>query len=371
MRGPEVISAWYETARALAPPDLEVWDAHTHTGQNDPDGFTNTDVELLAALDAAGHAGAVIMTSADPAGYTAPNRRVLDEARASEGRLVSLVRVDPNRDTAQIVERGLAAGHRGVKLHPRSEAFGMDNRVVVDVCRIAADHGAPVLVHSGRGIPSLRDPVLRLLEAVDGLRLVLAHCAISDLAGLAPLVDSHRGLFVDTSWWAVTDRLALASWVSAEKTLYASDTPYGHPLMSFVLAARVATAMGYDEREMRAHFGGTLRALLDWKEPTVTGDGATQRSDGTLRADVGLLRVHASIQSAIGSARVGGDPTESISLARSGCDVHPSAPHADVHRAIAATLDAIDPAEKRLTFRLLVIAAAAALTPQVAVPSFD
>lgn len=372
MRGPEIIETWHDAARASMPGDLEIWDAHTHTGQDDPDGFTNTDTELLAALDASDHAGAVVMTSADPEGYAAANRRVLEEAQASDGRLVSLLRVNPNHDDPRVVGRGLAAGHRGVKLHPRSEAFGMDHPVVREACRIAAEHGAPVLVHSGRGIPSLREPVVRLLESIEGLRLVLAHCAISDLAGLAPEVASHPGLFIDTSWWDVTDRLALAAWVPPDRILYASDTPYGHPLMSFVLAARVALVFGYGEAELRAHFGGTLRDLVAWREPgRLDGPAGREADPGEIGVDAGLLRVHASIQTAIGNSLGGGDPAESIALARAGCDVDPSARHADLYRAIAATLDAVDLAERRLSFRLLVVAAAAALTPGVAVPSFD
>lgn len=367
MRAPAIIEAWHESSREAMPADLVVWDSHTHTGQNDPDGFTNSDVELVAALDAAGHAAAVVMTSADPSGYEAANKRLLREARDSEGRLVSLLRIDPDRDTAATAERGLAAGHRGIKLHPRSEAFGMDHEVVADVCRIAAEAGAPVLVHSGRGIPALRAPVVRLFDSVDGLRMILAHCGISDLAGLAATANDHPGLYFDCSWWDVTDRLALAAWVSPGKILYASDTPYGHPLMSFVLAARVAAVSGYTEEQLRAHFGGTVRSLLAWEQP---GDAGAADVDGMVRVAAGLVRVHASIQSAIGSILVGGDPSESIALARAGCDVPASMERFDVYRAIAATLDAVDLAEHRLSFRLLVIAAAAALTPGVAVPDF-
>ncbi len=367
MRAPSIIEAWHAAARDLMPSDLEVWDSHAHTGQNDPDGFRNTDTELIAALDAAGHAGAVVMTSADPSGYEAANRRLLHEARDSAGRLVSLLRLDPNRDTSAMAERGLAAGHRGVKLHPRSEAFGMDHEVVADVCRVAAEAGAPVLVHSGRGIPALRAPVLRLLDAIEGLRIILAHCGISDLAGLAGTANEHPGLFFDCSWWDVTDRLALAAWVGPGKILYASDTPYGHPLMSFVLAARVAAAAGYTETQLRAHFGGTLRSLLAWEEPET--DVGVPDVPGVVGVDAGLIRIHASIQAAIGSILVGGDPSESIALARAGCEVPESMPRSAVYRAIAATLDAVDVAEHRLSFRLLVIAAAAALTPGVPVPS--
>lgn len=170
----DIFQRWYEGAHELLPEDVEVWDAHTHTGQNDPDGFTNTAEVLLDSLDAAGHAGAVIMSSADGGGYGEANRRVLAEAAASAGRLIPFLRIDPHlEDVVAVVESGLDAGHRGVKLHPRSESFALTKRSVADVCRVAAERGAPVLVHAGRGIPPFGQAALDLVESMDGLRLIL------------------------------------------------------------------------------------------------------------------------------------------------------------------------------------------------------
>ena len=50
MRDP--FPGWLADLRAQAPP-IEVFDAHTHIGQNDPDEFTSTRDELLATLDGA------------------------------------------------------------------------------------------------------------------------------------------------------------------------------------------------------------------------------------------------------------------------------------------------------------------------------
>ncbi len=238
---------------------------------------------------------------------------------------------------------------------------------VADVCRVAAEAHVPVLVHSGRGIASLREPLLRLVNSIKGLRLILAHCGISDLARLGPEAADHPGLYFDTSWWDVTDRLALAAWVPPGRILYASDTPYGTPSLGFVMAMRVAAAAGYEYGELQAHFGGTLHRLLDGRDGE---DLRGPRGDGFICADAGLLRVHASLHAAIGAAFAMVDASEAISLARAGCDIGPGVADAPVYRAIAATLDAIDRREARSRFALLVVAAAAALTPQVAVPEF-
>ena len=60
----------------------------------------------------------------EPGGYTAANDAVLAACAASDGRLLPLARVSPNaEDAVAEARRCLAAGARGFKLHPRSDAF--------------------------------------------------------------------------------------------------------------------------------------------------------------------------------------------------------------------------------------------------------
>ncbi len=359
---------WHDAARALLPAGTSVWDAHCHTGDADPDGVTGTAGKLLERLDRAGHAGAVIMSSRDPAGYSAANDRILAEAGASGGRLIPFLRIDPHApDAIAEAERGLAAGHRGVKLHPRGEAFALSHPVVHAVARLAAARRVPVLVHSGRGIPPLREDLLRLLEVAPGVRVILAHCGISDLARLGPEAGYLPGVYFDTAWWDVTDLLALFAWVPPGRILYASDTPYGRPAMSFTRTMRVAAAASLDEAARAAVFGGTLHRLLAGDEGEHLGGPA---GDDYVIADPGLLRVYASLHGAIVELFGGGDAAEPISLARLGCDVDSHVPHAGVYRALAAGLElAADPeAPRRGRLGLVLTLAAAALTPQVPVP---
>jgi hypothetical protein len=235
------------------------------------------------------------------------------------------------------------------------------------VAAVAAERGAPLLVHSGRGIPSLGSAALRLLESTPGLSLILAHCGISDLSRLGPMAGEVAGLYFDTAWWDVTDRVALLAWVPPHRVLYASDTPYGWPLLSFAMTLRVARASGYGGDQLRALFGGSLWSLLDTGDVADLGPAA-----GTSRilADPGLIRVHASIHGALVSLFAGADITEPLSLARLACDVAPGTSHEPVYRAVAATLDAVDTnaGEPRANFGLLIQAAGATLTPEVGVP---
>jgi hypothetical protein len=71
------------------------FDAHTHIGHNDPDGYEADPEELIEALDIAGQQRALVFAMQEPGGYREPNAVVLAACRASNGRLVPLARIDP------------------------------------------------------------------------------------------------------------------------------------------------------------------------------------------------------------------------------------------------------------------------------------
>lgn len=370
-----LIRAWYDEAARLLPPGAEVWDGHAHSGADDPDGFVGVAETLVTNLVAAGHRGSVLASNANPAGYRDANDRVLAEAEQAGGRLVPFLRVDPNDPEAlKEVERSFQRGHRGVKLHPRAERFGLDHPAVAQIAAAAAQRGAPVLVHAGRGIPSLGRQAVALAGEVHGLNLILAHCAISDLAWLGPVARDHPGVYFDTAWWNPADLRALVAWVPGSRIVYASDSPYGNPLTSFTLAMRTVAATGHPPAGRRAIFGETLLALLDGRRPP-DDDPHPQPPEPV---DASLLRVFSDLHGAL--VRVFGrhDPAQQLALARRACEVAPGAPHEETLRAIAATIDAAavigidgDHDAWRTMLGALLCASVATLTAAVPVPDLS
>lgn len=366
-----LLAAWYEHAYAQLPDGIAVWDAHTHTGERDPDGVVGRVEDLLGALESARHAGAIVASNHDPTGYREANDRILSEADRSDGRLIPFLRVAPSDpDSVAEVERSLAAGHRGIKLHPRAEAFDLAHSSLIPIARLAAAAGAPLLFHAGRGIPSLGDGALQLVDRVDGLNVILAHCAISDLAYLGPIAADHPGIFFDTSWWNVTDIIALMSWVPPERIVYASDTPYGDPLMSFIITMRPALAAGYTPDQLAALFSTTITGLVQGERPASM---STPPGDDFFSHTAGLLRVHSNLHGSVVRLFSEQDPTQPLSLARLACNVGNGSNHRAVYRAIATTLDALEPlldnlAQRRTVIGLLLALTATALTPEMGVP---
>ncbi len=138
-------------------PDIALFDAHTHVGQNDPDGFKQRPDELLAGLRAAHAVGCFVFPMHEPDGYAAANDMVIAEsaAPAADGLLVPFCRVKPGDGALAEARRALAAGARGIKLHPRAEQFTLDHPDVRRLFALANERRLPILIHAGRGIPAL------------------------------------------------------------------------------------------------------------------------------------------------------------------------------------------------------------------------
>ncbi len=362
----DLLSAWYDASTA-ALPEVDIWDAHTHTGANDPDGVVGTADRLLDLLADAGHRGAVVMTSQEPGGYPPANDRILAEAEASGGRLIPFCRVDPTlgSDAVAELERSVTAGFRGLKLHPRGENFSLALPVVSDLSRIAVEAGYPILIHAGRGIPRLGDDVERLLATHPDLNLILAHAAISDLAQLTESHGRYPGMFFDLAWWSTSSLLAVASRVPPNRLLYASDTPYGSPRMAGAVASRIAQSAGWGDDAIAGVMGANLRSLLAGDRP-VTDDGpATIAPHDPL-----LLAAHADLQAGIAQILAGGSGAEALQLAERSCRVSEHHPHHRVLHAVGRTIDIADAAtpDRGTAIRAMIVAASALLTPTVAVP---
>jgi uncharacterized protein len=253
-----------ETAR-LRPPGAEVIDAHTHLGL-DEDGRSLTLEQLLGQLDAAEASRACVFPLHDPdrhPSYRLPNDRVLAWAGESDGRLVPFCRLDPAEDPRDEAERCLAAGARGIKLHPRAQAFVFDGPEMESIFAIAEEAAVPILIHAGRGLPPLADGLADLALRHPGAVLILAHGAICDQGILTTRLAEHPGVLYDMSCFFPLDVIELLARVPAERIVFASDPPYGMPATTLYLAVRLARQARLDEQTTSLVLGGTMAALID------------------------------------------------------------------------------------------------------------
>jgi uncharacterized protein len=366
------IEPWAQLMREQIP-GVELFDAHTHLGQNDPDGMSQTPEELLEVLSAAGARGAFVFPMHEPDGYPPANDMVLEAAAATDGLLTPFCRVSPhNGDAPAEAERALDAGAKGIKLHPRAEQFTMDHPAVGELAAIAHERGLPMLIHAGRGIPALGEHAVQLAGAYPNARFILAHAGVSDLSWIWRVAADHPNLLFDTAWWMPADLQALFALVPPGQILFASDAPYGHPLMSAVTQLRSALQVGLSADQIRS-ITSEQSLRIAARQPLQAAGPAVGERD---RASHILLdRVAEYVMlGAIATMRGNEGGAEMLALARLSCDVPDEIDDAPVFTAIRRLLDTyavIEAAEpdnrRRLAF--LILAASVARTPDVPVPA--
>ena len=284
-----LLEPWFSCLQDRLGP-TRIFDCHTHLGCADPDGSCFGVDELLGAL-AAVDGRAVVFPLAEPDGYRAANDRMLAAARAAEGRLVAFCRVDPHDgDAVREVERALARGAAGIKLHPRAERFGLGDPAVRRILAVADERRLPVIVHAGRGIPSLGRDALELARAYPRAPLILAHAAIADLAWIWREAAGQRNLFFDTAWWNTADQLALFALIPPGQILFASDTPYGRTIAAALVVLRAALAAGLSAEQIAIVAGGQLERLLAGAEPLDLGPAPAAPAPGPGRCSSAYTR---------------------------------------------------------------------------------
>jgi uncharacterized protein len=365
-----VIAPWLETIRGQVP-GLELFDAHTHIGQNDPDGMHQTPEELIEALRAADARGCFVFPMHEPAGYPPANDSVIEVAGRSDGLLVPFCRVKPGDGALPEAERALGLGARGIKLHPRAEQFTLDHPDVAKLFALADERTLPILIHAGRGIPALGEHVISYAQRYPNARVILAHAAVSDLAWLwRACVDLPNVLF-DSSWWISQDLTALFSLVPPAQILFASDAPYGLTGVSAAAQLRLALQAGLTAEQVALIASGQSLQIADGGPLAVSGPAIGERD----RASHLLLdRVANYLQVGVLLEFRTGDGSEMVALAELACDVPEEIDDAPIFAAIKQLLGAYAVAraaapEDRASRGLLHLAAAVAVSPDVPIPA--
>ncbi len=300
----EVLAPFRAELRDLLPAGAAVVDAHTHLGL-DEDGRSLSPEELLTQLDqAVDGARACVFPLHDPErhpAYRLPNDRVLAWADASGGRLVPFCRLDPGDGPVAEGERCLALGARGIKLHPRAQAFQFGAGVADPIFALAESARVPMLIHAGGGLPAqFGEGLVDVMERHPEVPVILAHLGVVDQGRFALAAPSLPNLFFDSSWFNGFEHLALFDRVSPARIVFGSDPPYGRPLNGLYLVLRAAARAGLDERTVRGVVGGTIERILAG-ERGFAGPG-TAAAPPPLVTDLRAMRLHGYCMMAFAAA---------------------------------------------------------------------
>ncbi len=174
-------------------------------------------------------------------------------------RLVGFGTLHPDYpDVEGEAKRIKAGGLHGVKLHPDIQQFLSDSDAAVRMFRILADHGLPVLVHTGdmRYPYSQPERIARVLDQVPNLKIICAH-----LGGWSVWTDAWKvlagrpGVWVDSSSSLYALKPEEAAQVirhyGADRVFFGTDYPMWKPEEE--VRRFLALPLTEAEQEMIAH----------------------------------------------------------------------------------------------------------------------
>lgn len=163
--------------------------------------------------------------------------------------LIPFASVDPHEGTGAVdaLRDLVAAGARGLKLHPSLQDFAPDDRAHYPLYEAAAELGVPVVLHTGQtgigaGLPGGRgiklrhsDPMLIDEVAADHpeLTIVMAHPSVPWQDAALSVATHKANVHIDLSGWAPAyfppQLVRAVSGRLRHKALFGTDYPVLHP----------------------------------------------------------------------------------------------------------------------------------------------
>jgi hypothetical protein len=176
------------------------------------------------------------------------------QALATEPRLIAFTGVDFSQEVDPVpgLDADVAAGARGLKLHPIIQNVPLTDprtRAAIDAF---SRHGLPVLFHCGvssyylgrdraREQPSngAIDDAAALVRDFPNVEFIAGHAGLFQVREVMQQLAGHRNVAVDTSFQSVAMVRELIATFGPERVLFASDWPFGErpPALAIARAA--------------------------------------------------------------------------------------------------------------------------------------
>ncbi|HET6659427.1 MAG TPA: amidohydrolase family protein [Rubrobacter sp.] len=260
LTGGALASIW-SWVQGQIPADVEVFDAHAHIG-SDIDGRTMTGDGMRERMEAAGVKKSIVFPLNDPNArddYSGPNDVVWNAYEEYPSSFIPFFRLNPHLDYDGEFGRCVERGFMGLKLHPVSQKFELDDPRVVRLFGMAAAIDLPVLIHAGFAMQRIVEPLLPTVEAHPGLRLILGHSAMVEVLSAAHAFEGHQNVLFETSVVQAKDLYELCSSMDPSRIVYGSDIPYGDLPSTLHAILAAADAAGVPEEALSGILSENIR----------------------------------------------------------------------------------------------------------------
>ena len=236
---------------------MVVIDGHTHFAGPRKGFQPNTVEEFTTIMDRNGIDAVVTCAPYSSIGkdrtYDEANEFLAKSTEEAGGRIIPFMRVNPHlqENALSSIKKGAKQGFRGIKFHPRNEAFAVNSEeLAFPIAELAVKLGMPILIHTGEpDTYGYAQPTLvgDLADSFPDLTLVVGHMGkrlCEDAICVARWFDN---IILETSFRSHRDIARAVRRVGADRVVYGSDTPFGIPEVE-MLKIRVADITAEEKR---------------------------------------------------------------------------------------------------------------------------
>ena len=236
---------------------MVVIDGHTHFSGSGMGLPPNTVEEFTSMMDANGIDAVVTCAPYSSIGkdrtYDEVNRFLVESMEEAKGRIIGFIRVNPHLQghALKSIEAGVKQGFRGIKFHPRNEAFAINSEeLVFPIAELAVKLDAPILIHTGEpDTYGFAQPTLvgDLADSFPDLTLIVGHMGKRLYEDAICVARWFENIILETSFRSHRDIARAVHRVGAERVVYGSDIPFGVPEIE-MLKVRVSDITPEEKR---------------------------------------------------------------------------------------------------------------------------
>lgn len=232
-------------------------DAHNHVGVRH--GESQSGRELLQRMDDAGVQKACVFPFIEG---NFSNDDVDEAVAADPDRLIPYLAVNPwdgDRAVAEL-ERRVAAGYRGIKLHPTIHGYHLsDLGLVGPLMEIIRQAGLVLIAHGASDLNNSPLEFARLAQAFPEIPMLIAHSGTFWSHGQAiEVAREHANIYLETARVPLQEVKVSVDALGAEKVIWGTDSPYVDYTLEFDKMTRAAKT----EEEVSLIRGGNMARLL-------------------------------------------------------------------------------------------------------------
>ena len=208
------------------------------------------------------------------------------EVRAAAGKdpgIIPFTGVDFTRggDIGAALAADVAAGAKGLKLHPILQRVALDDRRTFEVVEAFAPHGLPILFHCGtthyyldaseqdRHIPAFGLPhhARNLIEAFPRVHFIVGHAGVSSVHNVMAMFGGHSNVWVEPSFQSPATVRELMAVFGPERVVFGSDWPWGNRAPAIAIIRRACRGDKGLERRLFYENAAELLRLAEVVEP--------------------------------------------------------------------------------------------------------